>query len=38
MTHAARRASLGTLASIALFAFAAASAHGAWGPPAKWEA
>jgi hypothetical protein len=31
-------ASLGTLASIALFALAAASAYGAWGPPAKWEA
>ena len=38
MRHAARRASLGTLASIALFALAAASAYGAWGPPAKWEA
>ena len=38
MRDAARRASLGTLASIALFALAAASAYGAWGPPAKWEA
>jgi hypothetical protein len=38
MRDAARRASLGTLASIALFAFAAASAYGAWGPPATWEA
>ena len=38
MRHAARRASLGTLASIALFALASSSAYGAWGPPAKWEA
>ncbi len=43
MRHAARRASLGTLFVCGLLAgallpFAAASAYGAWGPPAKWEA